>query len=90
MKGSNRGFFTEVDANTYKSGCEWFQNIQKRMRTVLAKALGHCAGLTPSGGREKRGLMVNGWNSQKRGPVAKAFFGHVMNNAAFRSIVEHS
>jgi hypothetical protein len=41
-------------------------------------------------GREKRGLMVNGWTSQKRGPAVKAFFGHVMNNAAFRSIVEHS
>jgi hypothetical protein len=44
MKGSHRGFFTEVDANTYKSGCEWFQNIQKRMRTVLVRALGHCGG----------------------------------------------
>ena len=47
-------------------------------------------GLTPSGGREKRGLMVNGWTSQKRGPAVKAFFGYVMNNAAVRSIVEHS
>jgi hypothetical protein len=35
IKGTNRAFFTEVDANTYKSGCEWIQNIQKRMRTVL-------------------------------------------------------
>lgn len=31
-----------MDANAYKSGCEWFQKIQKRMRTVLARALGDC------------------------------------------------
>src|SRR6266404_4363768 len=35
MRGVKSGFFIEVDANTYKSGCEWFQNTQKRMRTVF-------------------------------------------------------
>jgi len=38
---SNRAFLTEVDANIYKSGCEWFQNIQKRMRTVFGEGAGH-------------------------------------------------
>ena len=28
-------------ANTHKSRCEGFQNIQKKMRTVFARALGH-------------------------------------------------
>jgi len=42
---SKRGFCTEEDANTYKSGCERFQNIQKTMRTVLSVALSR-AGLT--------------------------------------------
>lgn len=40
MKGSDRALFTEVDANAYKSECERFHNIQKKMRTVLARKLG--------------------------------------------------
>ena len=80
----------------HRSGCEY---IQEWMRMVSeytkedANSFGEGArplrGLTTSGAG-KRGLMVNGWTSQKRGPAVKAFFGHVMNNAAFRSIVEHS
>jgi hypothetical protein len=32
-------FFTEVDANTYKSRCERFQNIQKKMRTIFSEVV---------------------------------------------------
>ena len=76
MRGVKSGFFTEVDANTYKSECEWFQNIQKRMRTVLATSTG------PSG--KRRDVMVNGCISQKRELLVEGFCSHVMPSAAFQ------
>ena len=33
---SNGQFFTEVDANIYRSRCEQFQILQKSLRTLLA------------------------------------------------------
>jgi hypothetical protein len=61
MRRGKTGFFTEVDANTYKSGCERFHNIQKKMRTVFARGWA-IAGLTPSlgdrGVKDLAGQMV--------------------------------
>ena len=31
----NLVFFIEEDANTFRRGCERFQNLQKKMRTVF-------------------------------------------------------
>ena len=44
-RGLKPGFFTEENANTYKSGCERFRNIQKRLRTVLTSEPGFGTGL---------------------------------------------
>lgn len=56
--------------NTYKSGCEWFHNIQKRMQTVFGRA-DHCGADAEWGAKRfswtnrevggfGRGVMVNG------------------------------
>jgi len=52
---------------------------------VIAKSFGGTTGSRPEGG-----VMANGCISQKKDHWLRGFFTHVMHNAAFLSIMQHS